>query len=121
MSLTDMMLENGIKVTEPRESIAVALEKSTDHPDAELLGKRSGISTATVYRTLDLLHSHGLIREHQFGDGRIRYDIDTNDHHVHSISLSTGEVSDIEVVKFVKAISDVVGDFIGLDMVIKIA
>ena len=73
------------------------LEESDDHPDAEELYARasardSGISLATVYRTVKLFEESGILDKVEFGDGRARYEDAERDHHDHLIDLNSGEV-----------------------------
>ena len=54
----------GLRLTEQRRTIAQVLEDATDHPDVEELYARasaidSGISLATVYRTVKLFEEAG--------------------------------------------------------------
>ena len=58
-SIEIMCGAKGIKLTNQRRVIAKVLSKSEDHPDANLVYKRSSkvdsnISMATVYRTMKL-------------------------------------------------------------------
>lgn len=96
-SLEKKCEEKGLKMTEQRRVIARVLSDSDDHPDVELLYQRasaidSGISIATVYRTVRLLEEAGIIAKHDFGDGRSRYEEASEEHHDHLINLRTGEV-----------------------------
>jgi Fur family ferric uptake transcriptional regulator len=89
--------EKGLKMTEQRRVIARVLSDSDDHPDVEMLYQRasaidSGISIATVYRTVRLFEESGIIAKHDFGDGRSRYEEASSEHHDHLINLRTGEV-----------------------------
>lgn len=84
-------------MTGQRRVIARVLSDSEDHPDVEMLHQRasavdSGISIATVYRTVRLFEEAGIISKHDFGDGRSRYEETTEEHHDHLINLRTGEV-----------------------------
>ena len=68
--------ERGLPVTAQRDLIAGTLARADDYPSAESLGRslRAGgaaISTATVYRTLELMVLAGLARASDFG-GRVR-------------------------------------------------
>lgn len=96
-SLEKKCEEKGLKMTGQRRVIARVLSDSDDHPDVELLYQRasavdSGISIATVYRTVRLLEESGIIAKHDFGDGRSRYEEASEEHHDHLINLRTGEV-----------------------------
>lgn len=52
----------------------------------------SGISLATVYRTVKLFEESGILERLEFGDGRARYEDADRDHHDHLIDLNSGEV-----------------------------
>ena len=92
-----MCSSKGIKLTHQRRVIAKVLSKSEDHPDANLVFKRSSkvdsnISMATVYRTMKLFEDTNIVVVRDFGDGRSRYEIYSNDHHDHLIDTNSGEV-----------------------------
>lgn len=87
----------GLRMTHPRRVIAQVLEDSDDHPDVEELYNRasavdSGISIATVYRTVKLFEEAGILDKLEFGDGRARYEDAERDHHDHLIDMNSGEV-----------------------------
>ena len=89
--------EKGLRITEQRRIIARVLSESDDHPDVELLHERankidSGISIATVYRTVRLFEEAGILDRHDFGDGRARYEAAPEAHHDHLIDVETGKV-----------------------------
>ena len=92
-----MCASKGIKLTHQRKVIAKVLSKSDDHPDANLVFKRSSkidsnISMATVYRTMKLFEDTNIVVVRDFGDGRSRYEIYSNEHHDHLIDTESGEV-----------------------------
>ena len=87
----------GLRMTEQRRTIAKVLQDSKDHPDVEELYARasaldSGISLATVYRTMKLFEEADILDKLEFGDGRARYEDAERDHHDHLIDLHSGEV-----------------------------
>jgi len=89
--------ERGLRITEQRRIIAKVLSESEDHPDVEQLHKRaaavdSGISIATVYRTVRLFEEAGILDRHDFGDGRARYEAAPEAHHDHLIDVESGKV-----------------------------
>ena len=100
---------HGLRMTGQRRTIASVLEAATDHPDVEELYNRastadSGISLATVYRTVKLFEEAGILEKHEFGDGRARYETSDRDHHDHLIDMNSGDViefvdSDIEALQ----------------------
>jgi Fur family transcriptional regulator, ferric uptake regulator len=89
--------EKGLRITDQRRVIARVLSESVDHPDVEKLYDRavaidSGISIATVYRTVRLFEEAGILERHDFGDGRARYEAAAEAHHDHLIDVETGNV-----------------------------
>lgn len=92
-----MCAAKSIKLTHQRRVIAKVLSKSEDHPDANMVYKRSSkidakISMATVYRTMKLFEDTNIVVVRDFGDGRSRYEIFSNEHHDHLIDTNTGAV-----------------------------
>ena len=89
--------EKGLRITEQRRVIARVLSEAEDHPDVEELHVRasaidSGISIATVYRTVRLFEEAGILERHDFGDGRSRYEASPDVHHDHLIDVESGRV-----------------------------
>ncbi len=87
----------GLRMTGQRRTIAAVLQDSDDHPDVEELYARasardSGISLATVYRTVKLFEEAGILDKHEFGDGRARYEDAERAHHDHLIDINSGAV-----------------------------
>jgi Fur family ferric uptake transcriptional regulator len=87
----------GLRMTGQRRIIAQVIEDSDDHPDVEELLARataidSGISIATVYRTVKLFEEAGILDKLEFGDGRARYEDAEREHHDHLIDMNSGEV-----------------------------
>ena len=97
IDIETLCAEKGLRITEQRKVIARVLSESEDHPDVEALHARasaidSGISIATVYRTLRLFEEAGILERHDFGDGRARYEAASEAHHDHLIDVETGQV-----------------------------
>ena len=97
IDLEQLCADKGLRITEQRRVIARVLSESEDHPDVEQLHKRasaidSGISIATVYRTVRLFEEAGILDRHDFGDGRARYEAAPEAHHDHLIDVETGKV-----------------------------
>lgn len=89
--------DKGLKMTEQRRVIARVLSESDNHPDVERLYQRASeidprISIATVYRTVRLFEEANILKRHEFGDGRARYEEINEDHHDHLIDLHSGKV-----------------------------
>ncbi|WP_415920430.1 Fur family transcriptional regulator [Tateyamaria sp. SN6-1] len=107
-------------MTQPRRVIAQVLEASDDHPDVEELYNRanavdSGISIATVYRTVKLFEEAGILDKLEFGDGRARYEDAEREHHDHLIDLNSGAV--IEFVDAeIEALQERIADKLGYEL-----
>jgi Fur family ferric uptake transcriptional regulator len=96
-TIIDRTTSKGLRMTGQRRVIAQVLEDSDDHPDVEELYARasaidSGISIATVYRTVKLFEEAGILEKLEFGDGRARYEDAEREHHDHLIDMNSGEV-----------------------------
>lgn len=89
--------EKGMRMTAQRAVIARVLSAANDHPDVEEVYRRAHqvdnrISLSTVYRTVRLFETAGIIDRHAFKDGRARYEHVKTDHHDHLIDTDTGRV-----------------------------
>ena len=96
-SIISQCEDRGLRLTEQRRVIALVLDTARDHPDVEELYARasardSGISLATVYRTVKLFEDEGILEKREFGDGRGRYEIADRAHHDHLIDMTSGKV-----------------------------
>ncbi len=86
-----------LRMTGQRRVIARVLSDAKDHPDVEEVHRRAHavdqrISLSTVYRTLRLFETKGILERHDFGAGRGRYETAARTHHDHLIDLETGRV-----------------------------
>ena len=91
---------NGHRFTEQRAAVYRYLADTYVHPTADevYLAVRqdlTGISLATVYKSLETLVGCGLAVKLTYGDGSARYDGRTDPHH-HSRCLACGRVVDID-------------------------
>ena len=87
----------GLRMTGQRRVIARVLGEAKDHPDVIELHRRAAsiderISLSTVYRTLKLFETEGIIEKLEFVGGRSRYERAPQEHHDHLINLASGEV-----------------------------
>ncbi|MEY4269424.1 MAG: hypothetical protein RLZZ58_640 [Pseudomonadota bacterium] len=113
--------EKGLRITEQRRIIARVISDSADHPDVEKLYERasavdSGISIATVYRTVRLFEEAGILDRHDFGDGRSRYEAAPEAHHDHLIDVETGRVIEF-VDPELEALQRVIAERLGFRLV----
>ena len=88
-----------MKMTEQRRVIARVLSDANDHPDVEEVHRRAlaedaRISIATVYRTMRLFEEADIVKRHEFGDGRARYEETPTTHHDHLIDMRSGRVTE---------------------------
>ncbi len=89
--------EKGLRMTGQRKIIAQVLDSAEDHPDVVELHRRAAevddrISLSTVYRTVKLFETEGILERLDFRDGRSRYEQAAREHHDHLINLETGAV-----------------------------
>lgn len=105
--LRRLLQEKDYKMTEQRrEILQVFLDQPSEHHlSAEdvhsvLRSKKSEIGLATVYRSLELLGSLGILLKIEFGDGCSRYELNTtnpNSHrHHHLICLKCKKVIEFD-------------------------
>lgn len=107
--IEQLCVDQGLKLTGQRRTIARVLSEAEDHPDVDQVYRRATkldprISIATVYRTVRLFEEANILEKHDFGDGRARYEEVQDDHHDHLIDVKTGKVieffnEEIEVLK----------------------
>ena len=93
----------GYRLTTGREAILDIMSKSKGHLSAEDIymkvhPKYPNIGLTTIYRTLDVLASLGLVFKFDFGDRRARYELAEGPkgthHHHHLICTSCNRVID---------------------------
>ncbi len=121
IDLETLCAEKGLRITEQRRVIARVISDSEDHPDVETLHQRaaaidSGISIATVYRTVRLFEEAGILDRHDFGDGRSRYEAAPEAHHDHLIDVETGRVIEF-VDPELEALQKVIAERLGYRLV----
>jgi Fur family transcriptional regulator, ferric uptake regulator len=121
IDLEALCAEKGLRITEQRRVIARVISDSEDHPDVETLHQRasaidSGISIATVYRTVRLFEEAGILDRHDFGDGRSRYEAAPEAHHDHLIDVESGRVIEF-VDPELEALQKVIAERLGYRLV----
>jgi Fur family transcriptional regulator, stress-responsive regulator len=99
-SLAAALRERGQRVTPQRLMVARVLSDLDRHVTAEVvfdeLGRRMpGVSLPTIYATLDLLESVGLIRRVASERGAVVYDPRTDEHH-HLVCRGCGAIVDVD-------------------------
>lgn len=96
----ELLASHGIQPTLQRLEIAQVLFSRDWHLSADDVLRRvnqesARVSKATVYNTLGLFASRGLLREVIVDPNRVFYDPNTDDHH-HFYNIDTGELFDID-------------------------
>ncbi len=95
----------GYRMTVTRQSIINVLNTTKEHLSAEDIFEKvknihEGIGLASVYRNLELLIELNLVHKHNFGEGKSRYEITTdenaNTNHHHLICTSCGKIVDYD-------------------------
>jgi Fur family ferric uptake transcriptional regulator len=101
--------EQGLPVTQQRETIAEVVFAATEHLSVEEIEQKlrergERIGKATIYRTLEMLVKSGLVEEHDFGEGFKRYEHLFGHKPVreHLICTECGKVSDIHSPELVR-------------------
>ena len=99
--IEDRCLKKGLKMTEQRRVIARVLSEANDHPDAAEVYQRAAdldprISMATVYRTIRLFEDCNVLERLNFGDGRVRYEEASREHHDHLIDVKSGKIIEFQ-------------------------
>jgi Fur family ferric uptake transcriptional regulator len=93
----------GYRLTVPRQIILDVLSKTSKHLSAEDIYHAvhkvyPAIGLTTVYRTLELLVTTGLVFKFDFGDGRARYELSEGPksigHHHHLVCTGCGRIVD---------------------------
>ena len=99
--IEDRCLQKGLKMTEQRRVIARVLSEANDHPDAAAVYQRAAdldprISMATVYRTIRLFEDCNVLERLNFGDGRVRDEEASREHHDHLIDVKSGKIIEFQ-------------------------
>jgi len=100
--LRRLLREHGYTITAPRLAMYAVLLDTNDHICAEHILdaiKRDHpawrVNKTTVYRTLDLFQSLGLIYEMKRDDGRAQYELALHGPHGHLLCSVCGELQDL--------------------------
>lgn len=120
-SIEARCVEHGLRMTGQRRVIARVLATANDHPDVEELHRRahavdSKISLSTVYRTIKLFASKGIIERHDFGHGRGRYEETSRDHHDHLVDIESGRVIEFSN-QAIEALQERIAHELGFELV----
>ena len=98
---SEALRELGYRLTPQRQLILASLQDSDNHISAEEIyaqvrAKYPRVNISTVYRTLELLKSLGLVTETDLGGGRFRYHYADKGHHHHLICARCGAIIEVD-------------------------
>jgi len=94
----DVLRKEGLKITPQRMAVLEEIMKDKGHRESEdiymaIKTRKTHVSRATVYRTLDILVQQGFARKLNLGDGRARYETKIDSpHHDHMICNNCGKI-----------------------------
>lgn len=99
INIENMLRQYGVFPTQQRMAIARVLFAQHQHVTADQLHSRlqengSKVSKATVYNTLGLFVTNGLLNEIFIDPNHVYYD-SNNSHHHHFYNVDTGQINDI--------------------------
>jgi Fur family transcriptional regulator, ferric uptake regulator len=97
--LIDGLRRRGVRITAPRRAVLEALVALGSHVTAEALHEHvarrdPGISTSSVYRTMDLLAEHGVVHHVHLGHGPAEYHL-VDEQHAHLVCDRCGAVVEL--------------------------
>jgi Fur family ferric uptake transcriptional regulator len=100
-SVFSALRAKGFRMTPQRMMVLEAVEASDDHISAEEIFKQAHakypyLNISTVYRTLELLKTQGLVAESDLGGGRLVYHPVGKAHHHHLVCRRCGSVQDVD-------------------------
>lgn len=98
--VVSLLRNSGKRITPERKLLLRIIEKNA-HLDAEQIYRiaqkeRPQIGLATVYRTLTLLKTLGVVRTTDLGENHCHYEVHSDDH-IHLVCSICGLVTDIPV------------------------
>ncbi|HXS15159.1 MAG TPA: Fur family transcriptional regulator [Candidatus Saccharimonadales bacterium] len=98
IDFSKLLAKHDLKITQARVSLLKLIEKENKPLDAQflidMLQKTSQVDKVTIFRILNVLSEHGILKRLEFGEGKARYELNTEDHH-HLICQNCGKIEDI--------------------------
>lgn len=99
-TIAQRLRELGYRLTPQRLMVATALDHNEGHVSADELcatvrSQYPLFNISTVYRTLELLESLGLVTETDLGEGKVRYHAMGKGHHHHLVCRKCGALIDL--------------------------
>ncbi len=96
--ITSLLKTHGLRVTNKRVSILVALDQSKRPLSVmQLLEALPAIDRVTLYRALDAFTDLGITRQIDFGDRAKYFELDRGDDHHHITCLECHAIEDVDI------------------------
>lgn len=111
IDLIKFLKEKGYKVTPQRIAVYDILKNTKEHPSVDMLYNKlqpiyPTMSLATVYKSLEVFKSLGLVQELNVGEDKFRYDANVRQH-PHITCVECGKVEDVDDEMFVDLLGQV--------------
>jgi Fe2+ or Zn2+ uptake regulation protein len=97
-----------MRISKTREKIIRLLSKNQKPTDAVYLTQKIKVNKTTIYRDLENLLKENLITEIDFGDGKKRYEINSQKHHHHIVCKNCGKIEDLKSEKLESEINNLI-------------
>ncbi len=99
--LEQLCTDRGLRMSEQRRAILQVIDEARDHPNVEEIYRRTlqkdgTTSLATVYRTINILSEAGILTRLELGDGKVRYEEASDDHHEHLVDVRSGAIVEFQ-------------------------
>jgi Fur family ferric uptake transcriptional regulator len=106
--LTQILRARGYRMTPQRLAILQALHEGGHLSPAQIYERvhRTGMTEATVYRTLEFLAENGILLVADRGNGHLAYELSSESHH-HIICRTCGAQMGVDPALLVPAISQI--------------
>ena len=97
MTIEQLCVAKGVRMTERRRIIARILDNAHDHPDVKQIHRQATkadrqIAMGTVYRTVRLFEAAGVLARYRFGDGPAQFEPELGVHHDHLVDIASGTI-----------------------------
>lgn len=96
--IAETLSSHKLKTTEARLALIELVKRAEKPVDAqyliEHLQKEIDIDRVTVFRILNILTDHDILKKLEFGEGKARYEMNDQEHH-HLICESCGAIEDV--------------------------
>lgn len=93
-----ILTSHELRITSSRVLLLKLIEHEKTPVDSqfiiEKLKNELSIDKVTVFRILNILTDHGILRKLEFGESKARYELNNEDHH-HLICQDCGKIEDI--------------------------